>query len=179
MTFLDRMLYNYRINCMTSLQLVHHSPLCHLYPCTFRQVSLATGLHVCELVQPSFLFLLFAHPTQSWQRAVVSESGSAECFVLSKERKKFNIKSSWLRVFQMMIQACIAPRLDHQLKVLLLQSSLLFQQSPVWDSFSVMFSYEEVCETPFLSHISNLYYIHHRRPTWAAHQQRSSMQHTQ
>lgn len=30
----------------------------------------------------------------------------------------------------------------------------------------------------FLSHISNLYYIHHRRPTWTAHQQCSSKQHT-
>lgn len=111
----------------------------------------------------SFFSVLFAHPTQSWQRAVVSECGSAECFVLSKERKKLAIKPSWLRVFQMLIQACIAPRLDHQLKVLLLQSSLLFQQSPVWDSFSVMFSYinsdEEIRETTlFQSHFKSILY---------------------
>lgn len=63
----------------------------------------------------------------------------------------------------MLIQACIAPRLDHQLKVLLLQSSLLFQQSPVWDSFSVVFSYinsdEEIHETPFVkSHFKSILY---------------------
>lgn len=31
----------------------------------------------------------------------------------------------------------------------------------------------------YFSHISNLYYIHHRTPTSTAHQQHSSMQHTQ